>query len=240
MSFVKINNIRKSTPNTEGAKTEGAEPKKKVDADSKVNNKEKQSSLSQLIFGDNKIKQMRKNWQEDIKQIHKNLDKIENDLKDLERLCKELNELLGGSNNNTNDFSSVLKNVSRLKENTKQGIDLVKNLGLSVADFKLENNSVYKSMSPDDKNKVGQKYEDIITQWKVLQSHFYRDDFNNNNSDENLKRENKFNPDKDNRKKTEKRLTLTKTVRSHNLIRPADKNKPVNHPSDEDSSSLSN
>jgi len=233
MSFVK-KNIRNSTPNTEGA-----EPKKKVDTDSKVNNEEKQSLLSKLIFGDNEIKQMRKQWQEDIQQIHKNLDKIENDLKDLERLCKELNELLGGSNNNTNDFSSVLKNVSKLKENTKRGIDLVNNLEVSVADFKLENNSVYNSMSADDKNKVGQKYQDILKQWKVLQSHFYRDDFNNN-SDENVKRENKFNPDKDNRKKSENRPSLTRTNRNYDLPRLVDKNKSVNHPSDEDSSSLSN
>ncbi len=146
-------------------------------SDAKINRKpSKQGLISKTLFGDKEIDYMRNEWQADIQKFHKNLNKIESDLLQLEKLCKELNDLLGRSNNIKNEFSSVLENVSKLKNNTTEGGKIVKELEQSVEGFNLEKNKNYKLMKKKSKKEVVDKYKEVISQWKIV-----KNNLNNNN-----------------------------------------------------------
>jgi hypothetical protein len=161
------------TPIPSDAETESIN---RFDGAEKNRKPSKQGLISKTLFGDKEIDYMRNEWQADIQKFHKNLNKIESDLLQLEKLCKELNDLLGRSNNIKNEFSSVLENVSKLKNNTTEGGKIVKELEQSVEGFNLEKNKNYKLMKKKSKKEVVDKYKEVISQWKIV-----KNNLNNNN-----------------------------------------------------------
>jgi hypothetical protein len=112
----------------------------------KADNLNKQRVVPKSILGSSSIKQMRNEWRNDLIQIHNKLDHIESELEKLERLCRQLNNLLGGNDNEDNSFSPVVSAVNNIKRNFTDANDNVTQLKKAVDTFKLEDNSEYKKL----------------------------------------------------------------------------------------------
>jgi hypothetical protein len=117
------------------------------------------------IYGSSSIKQMRKEWRNDLIQIHNKLDHIEIELEKLERLCRQLNNLLGSNDNEDNSFSLVVSAINNIKRNFIKANDNVTQLKKAVDTFKLEDNSEYKKLKKKNKHhEINDLYNQLAEQ----------------------------------------------------------------------------
>ncbi len=134
-----------------------------------ADNLNKQRVVPKPIYGSSSIKQMRKEWRNDLIQIHNKLDDIEIELEKLERLCKQLNYLLGGNDNKNNSFIPIMNEVTNIKKNFKEGNDYVTHLKKAVDNFKLEDNHEYKKLKKkNEHHDIKDLYNKLHLQTKLV------------------------------------------------------------------------
>jgi len=149
-----------------------------------ADNLNKQRVVPKSIFGSSSIKQMRKEWRNDLIQIHNKLDDIESELEKLERLCRQLNNLLGGNDNEDNSFSPVVSAVNNIKRNFIDANDNVTQLKKAVDTFKLEDNSEYKKLKKkNEHHEIKNLYTNLHLQTKLVFDHLNNFNFINNDSE---------------------------------------------------------
>jgi len=150
----------------------------------KTDNLNKHREVPKSIFSSSSIKQMRKEWRNDLIQIHNKLDDIENELEKLERLCRQLNNLLGGNDNEDNSFIPVVSAVNNIKRNFTDANDNVTQLKKAVDTFKLEDNSEYKKLKKkNEHHEIINLYTNLHLQTKKVFDHLNNFNFINNDNE---------------------------------------------------------